>query len=220
GIQNAINGIARFGFDPDGLPKDLSLALGSLSIPPLAITTGYASLANGGYKIEPYWVETITDLNNTVVYQAKPLTVCQKDCQLTLDSTEENESFDNSNPEAPRIIDERTAYLMDSMLKDVIKKGTATKALALKREDIAGKTGTTNGPTDVWFAGYSPHIVTTTWLGFDNNTNLGRREFGGTAALPMWIDFMKAALANEPEIIRPQPDGIVTLRISEKTGQR
>lgn len=210
GIQKAIDGAARFGFNPEILPKDLSLALGSLSVPPLTIATGYASLANGGYKIEPYWVETITDMDNRIIYQAKPLTVCRKNCQLT--------SGNSESMEAPRIMDERIAYLMDSMLKDVIKRGTATKALVLKREDIAGKTGTTNGPTDVWFAGYSPHIVTTTWLGFDNNANLGRKEFGGTAALPIWIDFMQAALANVPDIIRPQPDGIVTMRIDEKTG--
>jgi penicillin-binding protein 1A len=221
GVQKAVEGVARFGFDPEKLPKDLSLALGSLSVPPLTIATAYASLANGGYKIEPYWVETITDLNNTIIYQAKPLTVCRKNCQSAFISSTTNEASDNSlSTEAPRIMDERIAYLMDSMLKDVIKRGTATRALVLKREDIAGKTGTTNGPTDVWFAGYSPHIVTTTWLGFDNNANLGRKEFGGTAALPIWIDFMQAALANTPELIRPQPDGIVTLRIDEKTGLR
>jgi len=222
GIQKAIDGAARFGFNPESLPKDLSLALGSLSVPPLTIATGYASLANGGYKIEPYWVETITDLNNAIIYQAKPLTVCRKNCPPAFDASTTNapSSSSESTTEAPRIMDERIAYLMDSMLKDVIKRGTATRALVLKREDIAGKTGTTNGPTDVWFAGYSPHIVTTTWLGFDNNANLGRKEFGGTAALPIWIDFMKVALANTPEMIRPQPDGIVTLRIDEKTGLR
>lgn len=221
GIQTAIDGAARFGFDPKILPKDLSLALGSLSVPPLAIVTGYASFANGGYKVEPYWVETITDMNNRIMYQAKPLTVCRKNCQSTLAlSTINPPSTHNESTEAPRIMDERIAYLMDSMLQDVIKRGTATKALTLKREDIAGKTGTTNGPTDVWFAGYSPHIVTTTWLGFDNNENLGRKEFGGTAALPIWIDFMQAALENVPDMIRPQPDGIVTLRIDEKTGLR
>lgn len=221
GIQKAIGGAARFGFNPEVLPKDLSLALGSLSVPPIAIATGYASFANGGYKIEPYWVETITDLNNRIIYQAKPLTVCRKNCPSPTNQPTDNSSLDNnSTKDAPRIIDERIAYLMDSMLKDVIKRGTATKALVLKREDIAGKTGTTNGPTDVWFSGYSPHLVTTTWLGFDNNVNLGRKEFGGTAALPIWIDFMQAALANVPDIIRPQPDGIVSLRIDEKTGLR
>jgi penicillin-binding protein 1A len=221
GIQKAVDGATRFGFNPEMLPKDLSLALGSLSVPPLTIATGYASFANGGYKIQPYWVESITDLNNRVIYQAKPLTVCRKNCRsASIRSTIDQLSANNESTEAPRIMDERIAYLMDSMLKDVIKKGTATKALVLKREDIAGKTGTTNGPTDVWFSGYSPHLVTTTWLGFDNNANLGRKEFGGTAALPIWIDFMQAALANMPDTLRPQPDGIVILRIDEKTGLR
>lgn len=221
GIQKAIDGAARFGFDPETLPKDLSLALGSLSVPPLTMATGYASFANGGYKIEPYWVESITDLNNRIMYQAKPLTVCRKNCpSMLVKATNDSSSSISESTEAPRIMDERIAYLMDSMLKDVIKRGTATKALVLKREDIAGKTGTTNGPTDVWFSGYNPHVVTITWLGFDNNANLGRKEFGGTAALPIWIDFMQAALANSPDILRPQPDGIVTLRIDEKTGLR
>lgn len=220
GVQNAINGAARFGFNPDNLPKDLSLALGSLSAPPMTIATGYASFANGGYKIEPYLVESITDIDNTILYQAKPLTVCRKNCLAPDASSSTAANTKSDHNEAPRIMDERIAYLMDSMLKDVIKRGTATKALELKREDVAGKTGTTNGPTDVWFSGYSPHIAATAWLGFDNNQNLGRREYGGTAALPMWIDYMHAALANAPEVIRPLPEGVVTLRIAEKTGLR
>lgn len=210
GIQKAIDGATRFGFTPDQLPRDLSLALGSLSVPPMSIATGYASFANGGFKIEPYLVETITDINSNVVYQAKPRTVCRKAC-------DGNDAAPNAH--APRIMDEQVAFLMDSMLKDVIKRGTATKALELKREDIAGKTGTTNGPTDVWFSGYSPQVVATAWLGFDDNRNLGRKEFGGTAALPIWIDFMGAALANAPEVIRTQPAGIVSVRIDEKTGE-
>jgi len=217
GIEKAVNGATRFGFTADQLPKNLSLALGSLSIPPITIATGYASFANGGYKIEPYLVDTILDSDNHVVYKAAPVTVCRtcSDEELT-----ESPSTNIPQTHAQRIIDNRTVFIMDSILKDVIKKGTGTKALALKRGDIAGKTGTTNGPSDVWFSGYNPTLVTTTWMGFDNNQNLGKQEYGGSAALPIWMDYMQAALAGTPEKYYPQPDGLVTVRIDEKTGLR
>ena len=222
GIQTAIEGAQRFGFNPDQLPNNLSLALGSLSVPPLTIATGYATFANGGYKIDAYLVDRILDSQKHEIYKASPLTVCHG-CDDTSDTALQTGSDASINPppqHAPRIIDKRTHYIMDSILKDVVKKGTATKALALKRSDIAGKTGTTNGPTDLWFSGYNPTLITTTWIGFDNNKNLGRREFGGSAALPIWMDFMRAALAGTPEVIFPQPEGLVMVRIDEKTGQR
>jgi penicillin-binding protein 1A len=109
-------------------------------------------------------------------------------------------------------------YLIDSLLMDVVKKGTARKALVLERNDIAGKTGTTNGPTDAWFSGYNPNIVTTTWLGFDQYEMLGKREYGGSAALPIWIDYMRVALAGKPDLPRPQPNGLVSVRIDPVTG--
>ena len=113
----------------------------------------------------------------------------------------------------------RVNFIIDSILKDVITKGTGRGALVLKRSDIAGKTGTTNGPMDVWFSGYNPDVVTSTWVGFDNYTPLGRREFGGTAALPIWIDFMREALRDSPEVQRPLPPGLVSVRIDPDTGQ-
>ncbi len=122
-------------------------------------------------------------------------------------------------PEAPRVIDKQVAYIIDSILKDVVKRGTGRKALALKRNDLAGKTGTTNGPTDAWYSGYNNHLVTTTWLGFDQNSKLGRNEFGGSAALPIWIDYMKVALDGIPESSREQPNGLVTVRIDPATGK-
>jgi penicillin-binding protein 1A len=118
------------------------------------------------------------------------------------------------------VIDEQTAFIMDSILKDVVRKGTATAAKKLNRNDIAGKTGTTNGPTDVWFSGYGGTITGTAWIGFDQNTNLGRKEFGGTAALPIWISFMEQALAGQPEVIHAQPAGLVTIKINPDTGNR
>ena len=122
-------------------------------------------------------------------------------------------------PPAPRIMEPRVAFIIDSILKDVITRGTGRRALVLERSDIAGKTGTTNGPMDAWFSGYNPELVTSTWVGFDNYTPLGRREFGGTAALPIWIEFMREALQDRPEINRPVPPGIVNVKIDPDTGQ-
>lgn len=130
------------------------------------------------------------------------------------------ESAERARPRAPRAISPQTAYIMDSILKDVIKKGTGRKALVMKRGDIAGKTGTTNGPRDAWFSGYSSYLATSTWVGFDSNGELGKTEYGGSAALPIWIDFMSTALKGLPERHLPQPDDIVTVRIDPRTGLR
>ena len=126
----------------------------------------------------------------------------------------------NNSVPATRVIDEQTAFLIDSMLKDVILRGTGVKAKKLNRSDLAGKTGTTNGPRDAWFSGYSPDLVATAWVGFDNNALLGRNEYGGSSALPIWIEFMGAALADKPQSVRPQPNGIVMVKIDAKTGKR
>jgi len=125
-----------------------------------------------------------------------------------------------NNPVAPRVIDEQTAYIIDSMLKDVILRGTGRKAKVLKRSDLAGKTGTTNGPRDAWFSGYSPHLTVSTWVGFDDNALIGRNEYGGSAALPIWIDFVREALDGKVDINRPQPDGMLMVKIDAKTGKR
>ncbi|QIL90484.1 PBP1A family penicillin-binding protein [Microbulbifer sp. SH-1] len=127
---------------------------------------------------------------------------------------------EQARPRAPRAMSAETAYIMDSMLKDVIKRGTGRKALVMKRGDIAGKTGTTNGPRDAWFSGYSPHLATSAWVGFDDNSTIGRNEYGGSAALPIWIDFMSTALEGQPERHLAQPDTIVTMRINPRTGLR
>ena len=127
---------------------------------------------------------------------------------------------DTVNPSAARVVNKQTAFLIDSMLKDVILRGTGVKAKALKRTDLAGKTGTTNGPRDAWFSGYSPHLTVTTWVGFDNNSKIGRNEYGGSAALPIWINFARQALEGKPNVERAQPDGIVMVKIDAKTGKR
>lgn len=123
-------------------------------------------------------------------------------------------------PKAPRVLDEKVAYIMDSILRDVVKRGTGVRAKALGRNDLAGKTGTTNGPKDAWFSGYNGHLVATTWVGFDKHTPLGRNEYGGSAALPIWIDFMGVALKGKPNSHKAQPPGLVTVRINPETGER
>jgi penicillin-binding protein 1A len=229
GISKAINYVERFGFNSSQLPHDLSLALGSHSLTPLQVVQGYATLANGGFAVEPFLVNRIEDVNGEELYQASPKTVCRS-CELdeVVTASEVTEEFAtiedilNQQPEPPpsaeRVIEPRIAYMIDSMLKDVVTKGTGRKARSLGRNDLAGKTGTTNGPTDAWFSGYGGGIVTTAWLGFDKNGLLGRREYGGSAALPIWIDFMRTALEDRPEFILKQPAGLVSVKIDPDTG--
>lgn len=245
GIPEAIAYTQRFGFDTAQLPRDLSLALGSHSLSPLSIVTGYAVLANGGYSVQPYLLARIDNLAGETIYQARPNTVCRP-CEeeaeaapaadagseseapqeelatiedvLNQDDAEATEPEEEPLPEAQRVIEPRVAYIMDSMLRDVVKKGTGRRARTLERNDLAGKTGTTNGPTDAWFSGYGGGVVTTAWLGFDKNGVLGRREYGGSAALPIWIEYMRVALQGREEIHRKQPPGIVTVKIDPTTG--
>ncbi len=206
GISKARRGMKRFGFDDEDLPQNLTLSLGSQAVTPLQIATAYATFANGGYKVSPYIIDYILDGNNREVFREYPATVC-------------NPCLDEE-VEAERILDERVVFIMDSIMKDIIQKGTGRRAKALQRKDIAGKTGTTNGPKDAWFSGYNPNIVTTTWLGFDNNQLLGRYEAGGSAALPIWIDFMREALKDKPQQFMQQPDNLVKVRIDKSTGLR
>lgn len=242
GIKETISGMGRFGFDTKKLPKDLSLALGSHAMTPLKVASAYTAFANGGYQVEPYLVERIEAEDGHPVYEADPLIVC-RECEEP--KTEDEPQIDSNLSEleaalaaefngdseieaetedrpryAPRVIDPQIAYLIDDMLRDVIKRGTGRKAKQLGRNDLAGKTGTTNGPKDAWFSGYSSHMVTTTWLGFDENYNLGRREYGGTSALPIWIEYMREALAGKPEATRELPEGLISVRIDPKTGKR
>nr|WP_240725167.1 penicillin-binding protein 1A [Haliea sp. SAOS-164] len=227
GIPGLIEALDRYGFDTSDIQADLSLALGTHAMTPLEVVTGYAILANGGYRVDPYLIDRIEDADGNVVYQARPPTVC-RDCQPEAEPAEEELSMEEilarenargeALPAAPRVMDERVAFIMNSILQDVIKRGTGTRALVLKRGDIAGKTGTTNGPMDAWFSGFNRDVVTTAWVGFDNYTPLGRREFGGTAALPIWIDYMREALVDSPDVQPPIPPGLVTVRIDPTTG--
>lgn len=180
---------SRFGFIPEKNPPYLTLALGAGAVTPLQMAGAYAVFANGGYKINPYLISKITDSNGNVLVSAKP---------------------DKAGDESNRVIDERNAFLVDSMLKDVVRYGTAAKAMVLKRPDLAGKTGTTNDSFDAWFAGYQAKLVGIAWIGFDQPKNLGNRETGGGLALPIWIGFMQKALKDIPIEERPVPNGIIS----------
>ncbi|MEH6515788.1 MAG: penicillin-binding protein 1A [Halioglobus sp.] len=227
GIENLINYAQRFGFDTDNFARDLSLALGTHAMSPLDVATGYAMLANGGYKVEPYLISRIDNIDGESVYVATPDTVCRNcDEPELIDESEMSmaeilthaQDSTPTLPAAERIMDERVNFIIDSILRDVITRGTGRRALVLERNDLAGKTGTTNGPMDAWFSGYNRDVVTTTWVGFDNYTPLGRKEFGGTAALPIWIEFMREALKDSPQSERPLPPGIVHVRIDPDSG--
>jgi penicillin-binding protein 1A len=209
GVKPLIKSLTRFGFDISNMQPNLSLALGSHAFTPMTMAGAYAVLANGGFKVDPFLVQRIVDSHGKTVYEQNVSTVCNN-CDTELANT-------FSQP-AQRVVDEQSAYIIDDMLKDVIRKGTGRNALTLARSDIAGKTGTTNGPTDAWFAGYNPAIATTVWLGFDDNTLLGKKEYGGTAALPIWIKFMGEALKDQPVIERSMPSELTTARIDPDTG--
>lgn len=240
GIDNAIRGMHRFGFNEAELPRDLSLALGSHGLAPLEVVTGYTVFANGGYQVTPFLIDRIEDNDGKNVYEAMPKTVC-RECENDSETEFDNSPYSfpgdpfqlpfeiksllgivqpSDYPRAERVLEERVAFIIDSILQDVIRRGTGVRAKALGRGDLAGKTGTTNGPIDAWFSGYNGDIAATTWVGFDQNTPLGRNEYGGSAALPIWIDFMGTALEGKPETVRVQPPGVVTVRIDPETGKR
>ena len=226
GINYTINYAKRFGYKKEDLPKDLSLALGSGEMTPLELASGYATFANGGFDIEPFLISSIEDSNGNVLFENKPHTVCLmcENVDLTLDgepeSIESLAQLDYLPPEnlAERAIDPENAWIIGSMLRDVIKFGTGRRALSLNRSDVAGKTGTTNDQRDAWFSGFNKDIVTTVWVGFDKVAPLGKRETGARAALPIWIDFMKDALVDMEDAIPEKPEGLVSALIDKKTG--
>ena len=228
GINSAVASLRRFGFNMRGARRDLSLVLGSQSVRPLDMARAYSVFANGGYLIEPYIIERIEDANGTIIYQANPKQIPALECPL--DSNEACEQFqilqyglpaenEDSSNIAKRVVDERVNYIMDDMLRDVVRRGTARAARALGRDDIAGKTGTTNGPTDAWFAGYHSKATTVVWVGFADNRSMGQREYGGSTALPIWVNFMRTVLQGEPTRQLSQPDGISVVRIDPVTGE-
>lgn len=188
GAQYGQEFITRFGFDPDKNPPYLTLALGAGSVTPLQMATAYSVFANGGYKIRPYIISHITDSDGKILSQARP---------------------EKAGDESNRVIDARNAFIMDTLLKDVVRGGTAARANILNRPDLAGKTGTTNDSIDAWFAGYQPSLVAVAWLGFDQPRNMGGRETGSALALPVWISYMQKALSGIPVEMKSPPAGVI-----------
>ena len=191
--------IRRFGFDPARHPPYLTMALGAGSVTPLQMAAAYSVFANGGFSVNPYLIDKVFDKDGRLLMQASPRQV---------------------GGSAPRVIDPRNAWLMTSMMQDVVRYGTAARASRLGRSDLAGKTGTTNDALDTWFAGYNPDLVTITWMGYDQPRSLGRRETGSQSALPIWMNFMGAALKGVPQKGWEMPGGIIGVKIDPATGAR
>ncbi|WP_436968364.1 penicillin-binding protein 1A [Burkholderia multivorans] len=190
GTKYAQQYITRFGFDADRHPAYLPMALGAGLVTPLQMAGAYSVFANGGYRVNPYLIAEVTDPNGAIVARAQPLIAEQN---------------------APRAIDARNAYVMNSLLQSVAQRGTGAKTNVLKRTDLAGKTGTTNDSHDAWFAGYQHTLAAIAWIGYDNPRSLGDRETGGGLALPVWIDYMGAALKGVPDFKPTMPDGVESL---------
>jgi penicillin-binding protein 1A len=248
GIEYARDYITQFGFERDELPANLSMALGSASVTPLAMARGYAVFANGGYLVKPRYISTITDMAGKVVYEIRPSIICDdcgpveeepgedvvtekiepefKPLSIATDSTGVSSSIADTErvPNrteinyASQVITPQNAYLVRSMMMDVVRRGTGVRAMELGRKDLAGKTGTTNEQRDAWFSGYNNFYVTSVWVGFDNHDPLGRNELGGRAALPVWIEYMKVALEGVPDNPPVMPEGLAQARIIPETG--
>jgi penicillin-binding protein 1A len=253
GMDYTWNYVQRFGFDKSQLPQDLTMALGTAELSPLQMVTAYSTFANGGFKVNSYYIDHIQDAAGNTLFRAEPVLACPE-CGHASDpppsaaagrpaepapaarsesrngapgSTRDNQ-LDRGESDgqtlipakdlAPQIIRPQIAYLLSDMMADVIRHGTAQRALVLNRDDLAGKTGTTNDAHDAWFNGFNGNLVASVWTGFDQDRSLGDGEQGARAALPTWIFFMRQALAGTPRYKLPPPDGIVTARISPTTG--
>jgi len=228
--------ISRFGFPEETLPHNLTLALGTAQVSPLDMASAYSIFANGGYRVEPYYIDRIVDPQGNELYQAQPRMVCRECLEPPVDGSDAASVGTDSPPPtvderswgglnylpdkliAPASISPQNDFLMTDMMSDVVRRGTAVRAMQLKRGDLAGKTGTTNDRRDAWFCGFTPSLVGTAWVGFDQERSLGPGEEGSHTALPMWIYFMHDALQGLPEQRRTPPPGLVTMRISADSG--
>jgi len=199
GSQYAQDYVVRFGFERKLIPPYLTMALGAGSVTVLQMAGAYTTFANGGYRVTPHFIDRVTDSRGTVIEQNKA---------------------PRAPESAPRIIDARNAFLMTSMMRDVVRGGTAARALQLGRSDLAGKTGTTNDQLDAWFAGFNPKLVAVAWVGFDTPRSLGGRETGAAAALPVWMSYMGTALRGMPDEPLGAPEGVVSATINPETGLR
>ena len=248
GPTYAADYLSRFGFDKEKLPRNLSMALGSASVTPMTMATAFSVFANGGFKIEPYFITRVEDGENNLLEQANPSIVCKtcpetrltmtekalqgephpadttpitvSEVTTTTDNTAEDAAPIVQEPRyAPRVIPLENVFIMTTIMRDVVKHGTGRRAMELGRRDLAGKTGTTNEFKDAWFSGFNDSVVTTTWIGFDQPTTLGRGEAGASAALPTWVEFMRVALDGVPEHALQQPKTVVQRYIHEESGE-
>ena len=239
GVPAARSMAQRFGFSLDEVPNNLTIALGSGTTVPLRMSSVYSVFANGGFRVKPYLIDEVRTIDDRLVLKANPSVVCDE-CSLPVEVNQqpvENTALmiplsqymkpvesdqDLEGPHevnlADRILSPQLHYQITSILRDVIKRGTGRKAMKLGRSDLAGKTGTTNEQRDAWFNGFNPDLVVTAWVGFDEQTTLGRRETGGRAALPIWISYMGSALKGKPQRSLVQPDAMVTIKIDPVTG--
>lgn len=237
GVRYAHEYTTRFGFTPEQIPQNLSMALGTAAVAPMAMARGYAVFANGGYLVDPYIVTEIDDRDGKVVFKADPAVVCRTCADHTANAPAATNGSSTSalNPlgvseanaatadagvphTAGRAIDARNAYLVTSLMRDVVRRGTGSAAMALKRNDLAGKTGTTNDHRDAWFTGFNAGLVVSCWVGLDDFGSLGRGEFGAKAALPIWVEYMRSALAGVPEQPFDMPPGVTRVRIDPASG--
>ena len=230
GAGPTLDYVHRFGFDTSGFPRNTQLAIGggTMAVTPLEMATAYAVFANGGYRVTPHIVDRVLDIDGNTVFENSSPAVC-RDCEQASTELPAREpanlealfaETDERRPEpATRVVDERNAFIMHSMLQDVIRRGTGRRALSLERDDLAGKTGTTNEAADTWFNGYNPEVVTTVWVGFPDHSPLGEREYGSNTPLPIWIDYMNVALGRREESHPTQPPGVLSMKIDPDTGQ-
>jgi penicillin-binding protein 1A len=197
--QYAQDYIARFGFDPKLHPPYLTMALGAGNVTPLQMVAAYSVFANGGHRIVPYFIARIEDSRGQVVAETVP---------------------QRAGDGAGRVIDARNAFIMNSIMRDVVRVGTGARAMKLGRNDLAGKTGTTNDFIDAWFCGFNSSLAAVAWIGYDTPHTLGRNETGGRTALPIWMGYMGSVLRGVPEESPVPPDGVDAIRINADTGLR
>ncbi|MCZ6617411.1 MAG: PBP1A family penicillin-binding protein [Gammaproteobacteria bacterium] len=246
GAGNVMDYVSRFGFDTATFPRNTQLAIGggTMAITPIDMAAVYSVFANGGWQVQPHILDKVLNLNGETLFQARYPQICDpcnveepsqdpleepKNLEDLLADNNDIDTEDTRDPEkdedtppiipAVRVIDENNAYIMHTMLRDVVLKGTGRRARSLKRQDLAGKTGTTNDAADTWFNGYNPDVVTTVWVGFPNHQPLGSSHYGSNTPLPIWIDYMAVALAGRAERFPDQPDGVVAMKIDPVSGK-
>jgi penicillin-binding protein 1A len=243
GIGFALKHLANFGFGPQSLPANLTLALGTGQVTPLEMARGFAVFANGGALVTPYFIQSVQDSDGNELFRAEPARACglcdfeaagesaaavtadlaavPDDVPASASVTPGDAAAASADVEAraPQAISPANAFVMTDMMTDVVQRGTAQRAAAaLKRKDIAGKTGTTSDRRDTWFVGFNADVTAAVWLGFDQERSLGENEEGGRTALPMWIYYMQEALRDKPEHRQPEPPGVVRTWVSRDSG--